>query len=100
MHNGLRTNAKRVSRGMARAFEGFREGTCASRVDAAAQSSPNTGGSMAQRALRTAEPAVLSVRDQLRLLDDTELVTTFLKSEERAFDVLVERYQTRLLNFI
>lgn len=55
---------------------------------------------MAQRALRTAESPVLSVRDQLRLLDDTDLVTTFLKSEERAFDVLVERYQTRLLNFI
>ena len=55
---------------------------------------------MAQRALRTAETGVLSVRDQLRLLDDTDLVTTFLKSEERAFDVLVERYQTRLLNFI
>jgi RNA polymerase sigma-70 factor (ECF subfamily) len=55
---------------------------------------------MAQRALRTAESVVLSVRDQLRLLDDTDLVTTFLKSEERAFDVLVERYQTRLLNFI
>lgn len=55
---------------------------------------------MAQRALRTADSAVLSVRDQLRLLDDTDLVTTFLKSEERAFDVLVERYQTRLLNFI
>jgi RNA polymerase sigma-70 factor (ECF subfamily) len=55
---------------------------------------------MAQRAVRTADSPVLSVRDQLRLLDDTDLVTTFLKSEERAFDVLVERYQTRLLNFI
>lgn len=55
---------------------------------------------MAQRAVRTAESVGLSVRDQLRLLDDTDLVTTFLKSEERAFDVLVERYQTRLLNFI
>jgi RNA polymerase sigma-70 factor (ECF subfamily) len=55
---------------------------------------------MAQRAARTAEPVGLSIRDQLRLLDDTDLVTTFLRSEERAFDVLVERYQTRLLNFI
>ena len=55
---------------------------------------------MAQRAVRTAQSVGLSVRDQLRLLDDTDLVTAFLKSEERAFDVLVERYQTRLLNFI
>jgi RNA polymerase sigma-70 factor (ECF subfamily) len=55
---------------------------------------------MAQRAVRTTAPVGLSIREQLRLLDDTDLVTTFLKSEERAFDVLVERYQTRLLNFI
>jgi RNA polymerase sigma-70 factor (ECF subfamily) len=41
-----------------------------------------------------------TVRDQLRLMDDAGVVTTFLGGEERAFDELVERYQTRLVNFI
>ena len=41
-----------------------------------------------------------SVRDQLRALDDTGVVTSFLEGEERAFAELVERYQTRLLNFV
>jgi RNA polymerase sigma-70 factor (ECF subfamily) len=42
----------------------------------------------------------LSERQYLRTVDDTELVTAFLRGEERAFDVLVERYQARLLNFV
>ena len=41
-----------------------------------------------------------SVREQLRALDDAGVVTSFLDGEERAFAELVERYQTRLLNFI
>jgi RNA polymerase sigma-70 factor, ECF subfamily len=41
-----------------------------------------------------------SVREQLRTLDDAAVVTAFLDGEERAFAELVERYQTRLLNFI
>jgi len=41
-----------------------------------------------------------SVREQLRALDDAGVVTSFLEGEERAFAELVERYQTRLLNFI
>ena len=41
-----------------------------------------------------------SVREQLRALDDAAVVTSFLDGEERAFAELVERYQTRLLNFI
>jgi RNA polymerase sigma-70 factor, ECF subfamily len=41
-----------------------------------------------------------TVRDQLRLMDDAGVVTTFLAGEERAFDELVDRYQTRLVNFI
>jgi RNA polymerase sigma-70 factor (ECF subfamily) len=41
-----------------------------------------------------------SVREQLRALDDTAVVSAFLDGEERAFQELVERYQTRLLNFI
>src|ERR1700694_3898473 len=41
-----------------------------------------------------------SVREQLRAMDDAEIVTSFLGGEERAFQELVERYQTRLLNFI
>jgi RNA polymerase sigma-70 factor (ECF subfamily) len=36
----------------------------------------------------------------LRSLDDTGLVNAYLDGETRSFDVLVERYQTRLLNFV
>src|SRR3569832_926902 len=56
---------------------------------------------MAALALKTAPktPGV-SVREQLRTLDDSALVAAFLGGEERAFQELVERYQTRLLNFI
>jgi len=46
-----------------------------------------------------ATPAV-SVREQLKLADDSGVVTAFLGGEERAFEELVVRYQTRLLNFI
>jgi RNA polymerase sigma-70 factor (ECF subfamily) len=42
----------------------------------------------------------LTVREQLRGADDSAVVTSFLAGEERAFTELVERYQTRLLNFI
>ena len=41
-----------------------------------------------------------AVRERLRALDDSDLVSAFLGGEERAFQELVERYQTRLLNFI
>ncbi len=41
-----------------------------------------------------------TVREQLRTLDDTAVVSAFLDGEERAFQELVDRYQTRLLNFI
>jgi RNA polymerase sigma-70 factor (ECF subfamily) len=36
----------------------------------------------------------------LRAASDTEVVTAYLAGDARAFDLLVERYQTRLLNFI
>ncbi|MHB1225103.1 MAG: sigma-70 family RNA polymerase sigma factor [Gemmatimonadaceae bacterium] len=49
---------------------------------------------------RAANPAGGSVREQLRTLDDAAVVTAFLEGEERAFQELVDRYQTRLLNFI
>ena len=42
----------------------------------------------------------VGVREQLRTLDDAAVVSAFLDGEERAFGELVERYQTRLLNFI
>src|SRR5687768_11051619 len=45
-------------------------------------------------------PGGAGVREQLRALDDAAVVTAFLDGEERAFGELVERYQTRLLNFI
>src|SRR4051812_15255080 len=41
-----------------------------------------------------------AVRERLRTLDDSAVVTAFLGGEQRAFTELVERYQTRLLNFI
>src|SRR5690242_18666379 len=41
-----------------------------------------------------------TVRERLRVMDDSAVVTAFLGGEERAFSELVERYQTRLLNFI
>ena len=44
-------------------------------------------------------PAV-SVREQVKAMDDSGVVTAFLGGEERAFEELVVRYQTRLLNFI
>jgi len=37
---------------------------------------------------------------ELRELEDTALVNVYLDGETRGFDVLVERYQTRLLNFV
>ncbi len=45
-------------------------------------------------------PVVPSVRDRLRALDDSAVVAAFLGGEERAFQELAERYQTRLLNFV
>lgn len=38
--------------------------------------------------------------DALKQLDDSALVAAFLGGERRAFNELVERYQTRLLNFV
>jgi RNA polymerase sigma-70 factor (ECF subfamily) len=59
---------------------------------------------MAKLAMKRATPASYqpgpSVREQLRAADDSAVVTAFLGGEERAFSELVERYQTRLLNFI
>jgi RNA polymerase sigma-70 factor (ECF subfamily) len=37
---------------------------------------------------------------ELRELDDTALVNAYLAGESRSFDVVVERYQARLLNFV
>ena len=42
----------------------------------------------------------VSIREQLRSLDDSAVVSAFLEGEERAFAELVERYQNRLLNFV
>ena len=58
---------------------------------------------MAKLAMKHAASAPfqgVSVREQLRAADDSAVVTAFLAGEERAFTELVERYQTRLLNFI
>src|SRR5919106_1376421 len=59
---------------------------------------------MAKLAMKRASPATfqggLTVREQLKSSDDSGVVTAFLGGEERAFSELVDRYQTRLLNFI
>jgi len=46
------------------------------------------------------QPLVQVRRAELEALDDNELVTAFLAGASMAFDLLVERYQTRLLNFV
>ena len=55
---------------------------------------------MANVAMDARAVAPGSVRAQLQTLEDAELVASFLGGEERAFQEIVERYQTRLLNFI
>ena len=57
---------------------------------------------MGRTALRTELHFAEKVRGiaELRELDDTALVNAFLGGEDRSFDVLVERYQARLLNFV
>ena len=57
---------------------------------------------MAHSALQSAplSSAGSAVREQLRQVDDGAVVSAFLGGEERAFQELVDRYQTRLLNFI
>ncbi|MCX5762392.1 MAG: sigma-70 family RNA polymerase sigma factor [Gemmatimonadetes bacterium] len=54
---------------------------------------------MQQAALKFTQAKPLG-RAELQELDDNELVTLYLGGTSRAFDLLVERYQTRLLNFV
>ncbi len=55
---------------------------------------------MGQPALRQRSQTNVGTRALLQAQDDNALVGSFLAGDERAFTVLVERYQTRLLNFI
>lgn len=55
---------------------------------------------MAELARKLTAPQKPSTREVLHAADDTAVVGAFLGGEERAFQELVERYQTRLLNFI
>jgi len=54
--------------------------------------------SLALKSKKAVEPR--SVRAELKALDDGAVVAAFLAGEKRAFNELVERYQTRLLNFV
>src|SRR3954468_22922079 len=58
------------------------------------------GHQMAEVAFKRAPIPGTSIRERLRTQDDAAVVSAFLDGEERAFQELVERYQTRLLNFI
>jgi RNA polymerase sigma-70 factor (ECF subfamily) len=55
---------------------------------------------MAEVAIKRAPLSGAAIREQLHSEDDTAVVAAFIGGEERAFQELVERYQTRLLNFI
>ena len=50
---------------------------------------------MANIAMKQAAQRGPTIRQQLRTMDDAEVVTSFLGGEERAFQELVERYQER-----
>jgi RNA polymerase sigma-70 factor (ECF subfamily) len=60
--------------------------------------------SMAGAALRREVPQEArgreTTREQLHTLDDAAVVGVFLGGDERGFQELVERYETRLLNFV
>ena len=49
---------------------------------------------------RQAAPEAQPQRSRLKDLDDSGVVAAYLEGDKRAFGELVERYQTRLLNFI
>lgn len=49
--------------------------------------------------VQTREPQFRTI-GELKLLDDGTLVSEYLSGQSRAFDAIVDRYQTRLLNFI
>src|SRR6476661_10616550 len=55
---------------------------------------------MADIAMKRVAQRGPTIREQLKAMDDADVVASFLGGEERAFQELVERYQTRLLNFI
>src|ERR1700749_4487233 len=55
---------------------------------------------MAEIAIKRAPLQGATIREKLKAQDDAGVVTAFLGGEERAFQELVERYQTRLLNFV
>ena len=56
-------------------------------------------GRTALKAEVRSAPKLRALAD-LRELEDTALVNVYLDGEARGFDVLVERYQARLLNFV
>lgn len=56
----------------------------------------NTEKSLAMKPARPAH----ETRDALRKLDDSAVVKRFLEGEQRAFGILVDRYDNRLVNFV
>ena len=56
----------------------------------------NTEKSLTRKPARPAH----ETRDALRKLDDSAVVKRFLEGEQRAFGILVDRYDNRLVNFV
>ena len=55
---------------------------------------------MADIAMKRVAQRGPTIREQLKAMDDADVVASFLGGEERAFQEIVERYQGRLLNFV
>src|SRR5436190_21221069 len=55
---------------------------------------------MAELAMKRAPLPGAATRERLRAQDDATVVASFRGGEERALPELVERYPTRLLNFV
>ena len=103
-HNDLRSDGSRRSLGMDPAFQGAERQTRSAASNLCRRSVSLTKAlgveNMADVAMKRVAQSGQTIREQLRAMDDAEVVTSFLGGEERAFQELVERYQTRLLNFI
>src|SRR3569833_2200036 len=80
--------------------EGLSNGSVLSLRSYPFSSAKGAPATMAEVAFKRAQLPGASIREKLKAQDDAGVVAAFLGGEERAFQELVERYQTRLLFFI